>query len=542
MLPTVADVLALEPVRRGRPEVVAGASDLGRRVRWVHVSELADIAGLLRGGELILTTGVALPTGDDELAAYVADLVNVGAAGLVVELGRRFTDALPPALVRAAQGRSLPLVALHQEIRFIAVTEAVHSLIVDAQLSVLRASDQVHRTFTEMSVEGASAADVVRQAARMSARPVVLENLSHQVLAFDARDLSESDLLEGWERRSRAVAIATRTGFDASTGWLVTTVGARGNDWGRLVLLHDDLPASADPRDEVLLERAASTLALNRMVERDRESLERQTHRTLLVGIIGHSWPSPEILLRAQAVGVPLEGRHLVALVLRPAAGSAEAVLEAEQRLRDLADEAASAVRRAGLVALVGVIDDGMVGLLLSVSTAAKVDASIDKLATALGDNPGSAADTDRSRPVLAVGSPVTQVTAVRRSFLEASHVADAAAHQPGRAYHRLEDVRLRGLVHLLRDDTRLQTYVERELGALLAYDAANGSQLVDHLRTYLAHGRNKSAAADAAHLSRPAFYERLHQIERVNGVDLDDVDSCLALHVALVALDAVRR
>jgi len=31
------------------------------RVRWVHVLELADAAHLLQGGELVLTTGVALP-------------------------------------------------------------------------------------------------------------------------------------------------------------------------------------------------------------------------------------------------------------------------------------------------------------------------------------------------------------------------------------------------------------------------------------------------------------------------------------------------
>jgi purine catabolism regulator len=60
-------------------------------------------------------------------------------------------------------------------------------------------------------------------------------------------------------------------------------------------------------------------------------------------------------------------------------------------------------------------------------------------------------------------------------------------------------------------------------------------------LGIYLDQGRNKSAAADAAHLSRPSFYERLHRIERVLGVDLDSVESCLSLHVALLALEAVR-
>ena len=55
MLPTVGDLLGLDVIRRGSPQVVAGSAGLGARVRWVHVLELADAAHLLQGGELVLT-------------------------------------------------------------------------------------------------------------------------------------------------------------------------------------------------------------------------------------------------------------------------------------------------------------------------------------------------------------------------------------------------------------------------------------------------------------------------------------------------------
>lgn len=529
-LPTVAEVLALPPLAAGEPEVLAGAAHLDRRVRWAHVSEIAEIAGLLHGGELLLTTGVALPEDSAGLASFVDALDDAGAAGLVVELGRRYQRALPSTLVRAAQERGLPLVALRREVRFVAVTEAVHALVADARLRELRASEEVHQTFTELSVEGAEPVEVVRQAARMSGRAVVLENLAHQVLAYDAAGGEPRALLDGWETRSRAVDPSQRTGYDERSGWLVTVVGARGHDWGRLVLVAGAPPP---PRDVMLVERAASTLALNRLVERDRESLERQTHRSLLAGILSHSWPASEVALRARALGVPLEGRRLVGVVLRPAPLAGEAVLEAEQRARDLSETAAAAVRTARVPALVGSIDDVGVGVLLSLGPQVRVDDTLDTLAAALRAPDDS---------VMAVGSVVDQIADVRRSFLEAAHVADAAPRSTALPFHRLEDVRLRGLLHLLRDDARLQTYVERELSPLLRYDAEHGTDLTGLLRTYLDEGRNKSAAAAAAHLSRPAFYERLHRIERVLGADLDDPEGCLSLHVALTALDALRR
>jgi purine catabolism regulator len=144
---------------------------------------------------------------------------------------------------------------------------------------------------------------------------------------------------------------------------------------------------------------------------------------------------------------------------------------------------------------------------------------------------------------VMAAGSIVESIRDVRRSFQEAEQVADVASRRgDDRPFYRLPDLRLRGLLHLLRDDARLQTFIERELGPLLTHDAQRGGDLVRVLTLYLDSGRNKALAAQRAHLSRPALYERLRRIERVLGADLEDVESCASLHVALLALDSVRR
>ena len=167
MLPTVADLLSLDVIRRGSPQVVAGSGGLGARVRWVHVLELADAAHLLQGGELVLTTGVALPAEPALLARYAADLASAGGAGvsaLAVELGRRYVGALPGVLVRAAADSGLTLIAFEREVSFVEITEAVHARIIDAQLDELRASERLHEVFTELSVSGASRT-------RSSARP-----------------------------------------------------------------------------------------------------------------------------------------------------------------------------------------------------------------------------------------------------------------------------------------------------------------------------------------------------------------------------------
>jgi PucR family transcriptional regulator, purine catabolism regulatory protein len=140
-----------------------------------------------------------------------------------------------------------------------------------------------------------------------------------------------------------------------------------------------------------------------------------------------------------------------------------------------------------------------------------------------------------------------------RRSFLEAQQVADAAAADPrtfgqlaaepagqeaaARPFFRLADLRLRGLLQLLRGDPRLADFAERELGRLLGYDASHGTALTSVLAAFLEAGGNKAEAAKRAHLARPTLYERLRHIERVLGVSLDSAESRTSLQVALLAM-----
>ncbi|MDP9792226.1 purine catabolism regulator [Catenuloplanes nepalensis] len=582
MFPTVREILALDSVRHGLPSVLAGAALLDTPVRWVHVAEVPDIATLLRGGELVLSTGIGLPPSDDALCGFVAALAEVGAAGLVIELGRgRFASSLPRAMISEAARRSLPLIELRRTVRFVRITEAVHALIVDAQLTELRATEEIHQRFTELSVEGAEPSEVVHQAAVLSGCPVVLENLSRQVLAYDPAGERPEPLLDDWEQHSRRLQLPSRT-FHAA-GWLVTTVGARGQDWGRLLLRWPG-PATPPSRLTILLERAASTLALGRLIRRDAEGLERQIHRTLLTALLDHSRPVDEVALRAKALGVPLERRHLIGVVVRfrsaprdardprdpvdpadladdiaarrrdPAAGNPVAArdvaaggstplrdlaADGPTRLRDLAEAVSAALRDAGIEGLTSAVDDATVGALLALRSPADEDRALLLFAAALHRARG----TDPGAVIVAAGTGAPTLREARRSLSEARQVADAARHDRRDVpVFRLPDVGLAGLLHLLRDEPRLQTFVERELGPLLAHDARHPrEQLLGTLRAYLDNGRNKSAAAAATHLSRPAFYERLTRIARILNTDLDSVDTCLSLHVALLALTAIR-
>ena len=89
-------------------ELVSGHESAQAHVRWVHSTELPDPTPWLKGGELLLTTGMQLdgPKVQRELIERLADHEIAG-----LGFGTGFAHKrLPAALVTAARKRSLPAV------------------------------------------------------------------------------------------------------------------------------------------------------------------------------------------------------------------------------------------------------------------------------------------------------------------------------------------------------------------------------------------------------------------------------------------------
>ncbi|HEY9324859.1 MAG TPA: PucR family transcriptional regulator ligand-binding domain-containing protein, partial [Agromyces sp.] len=246
-LPTVREILTIPAVAQGIPEVLSGGEALDAHVRWAHVSDSAGVARLLNGGELLLSTGSGWPTDPGELAAFIEGLVDVGVAGLVLELGVHYRY-VPAVVESAARQHGLALVALHREVKFVTLTEAVHSRIISEQTAALRARDEVRERFTALALRGSPPDFIVQQLAQTLGAAVVLENLAHEVVAAEVPLAAEVELFTRWETRSRAAhrrhdEQRRLGGGVAADEWLIVPVEARGIRWGHLIAL----PGPAHP-------------------------------------------------------------------------------------------------------------------------------------------------------------------------------------------------------------------------------------------------------------------------------------------------------
>lgn len=519
-VPTVADVLAMPAVRAAGPRVTAGAAGLHAPVRWVHSGELADIGPLLREGDLLLSTGIAMPGTDDGLRQLAASLSESGAAGLVIELGRRWT-VLPRALVRACDEHRLPLIALVREARFATLAQAVGERIVDEQLAELRETQRVHDTFTELGIAEAGPAEILDAVQRLAGAAVILESEQHHVLDYRSGADDLAPALADWAGTSRSMPLDGRTAWDGERGWLITRVGRPDRGWGRLAVQSRATPSG---RQVAIVERAAAALALHRLHDRQRDNVVRRVHHDLLLALLAGP-ASDELLRRCRLAGLPVRRRQFAGLTLRPIVGGPGGGGPGAGRSQ--LDEITAAVVHAAHEARVPVLVsdiEGDVRALLSLGPSADAGRVVDDLAARV---------RRRQNVVVGVGLTTVRTGDLDRTLQESRHVVGSVGNGSDAhgGVYRLDDVHLRGLLALLADDDRVRVFVRRELAALREH-----SGLLDAVRALLTHPTSKSDAASALHVSRPVFYDRVARAERLLDADLDDPDTRVSLHVALIA------
>jgi purine catabolism regulator len=117
-------------------ELVSGQESAQAHVRWVHSTELPDPTPWLKGGELLLTTGIQL-TGPRLQRELVERLADHDIAGL--GFGTGFAHRrLPAALVTAARKRDFPLFEVPYELPFIAITERAFARLLDERYELLQ--------------------------------------------------------------------------------------------------------------------------------------------------------------------------------------------------------------------------------------------------------------------------------------------------------------------------------------------------------------------------------------------------------------------
>lgn len=525
----MAGALALPVLRRALPEVVAGQESLDRIVRWVHVVDVPAPDELLRGGELVLSTGSGPGLQESAQRRFIRSLSEQRAAGLLIEIGYSYKRALPAALIDEAAARGLPLIATHRPTRFVDITEAIHGALLERQLALLRRSQEATDRLTAIVLERKGLGELLSEIARTLHNPVALENVAGQLIGFAPYESTEQELLEAHLEYRRA----REPGQLHGPGWLSVEVLSRGQLWGQVTVLELDTPLGEEVG--LVLERAAQAVALELLYEHHDEQLRVRARGSFLVDLMHGRVAESDAERRAAALEFSARHGNLLA-------GALGWRSERWVELGETQEEAWTALMPA-LRTRAGGDRSLLLGLngptLLLVCAAGDGEAG-DEALSALANElrvPLRRRDLTEADAALAfAGVDQTWTGLGRRLDRAAGAVLSARLNAPS----LWRDARVRSLADLLysmRSSPELLAFARDQLGSLFDERDRRGHELLRTLEAYLASSGRKADTARALHMTRQSLYMRLERLERLLGVDLDDPDVLLSLHLAVRAL-----
>ncbi|WP_330256958.1 PucR family transcriptional regulator [Nocardia sp. NBC_00565] len=449
-------------------------SALDHPISWVHPSELLDPTPYLDGGELLLTTGLAVDDGN--AADYVRRLADARVAGIGFGTGLNHLR-VPPTLLHAASAAGVPVLEIPEAIPFIAITKAVSRAMAAQEYAGVVRAQQGQRALTAAAVRRDGTGAVVRALAGLVNGWVLLANATgeiREVFPAVARGLSAE--------------LTAHLGLPRTGTW-------QGELAGRDVVIHALGTRTAsflavatvtplDPVGHLLVQAAASLLSLAvRQHAQSRTTLRRL--RTTLFPLLIAQADGAADLVETTFGPLPDPPWSVCMLV------GGESTVDAVETICDTA-------RQRTFFAEYG---PG-----IAVLASGEVPMTLLDLARVVG-------------PYAGLSIPVSP-TDIGAGVRQATWAADTARRTRVPAV-RFADLAGAGLLALVDADTRV-AFAEAVLGPLREHDRTHRGDLVTALRYWLECNGHWDRAAARMGVHRHTMRTRIDKVAELTGRDMD--------------------
>jgi len=481
------------------PQVLAGEDNLNRLVRWVHSSEVIEVASLLQGGELLLTGGTVLAvSSEQERRRYISDLAARGVAGIAIEVGGTL-PVVPPDIVAEARQFGFPLIELRRVVPFVEIAEEINSDLANQSVANLRYVADLARELSGVVGDGGEARDVLALVVARTKAGAILYDTGGAIIeaAGDAQIAQQSYVHE------------IAAGTDLPLGGITTGVAVRRVHVATLWL-------EATPTEDLERLRLASTTIaefLSLALLRTRPPSARDLAASELVRLAGANRIHTR---QVESLGRMIEFRPEDPVLSVVASGVGVSVIAGHLgRFGRLALDAPSPTN---------------VHALVSLRNRAEAASTRTAMVRALRESISA-----QQALVIVVGPVVPSLTSASLSLGAALEVAQFegtfGAHRGVIDSH---DRLVERFVASEVQPERLGQLVDGELAMFDLLPPKTRLSLLDTLEAYLDSGCDKSATAQVLQVTRQALYARLSRIFLTLGSDPTGTTRALGLHLAL--------
>lgn len=514
--PTITEVSISELVRLAFPPgtPAPAAPFRERAVKWVV---MAGEGVKPEAGDLVLCGG-GVPARSD-LAAWA----KRGIAGLV---------ALPPA-IPSPSDTDLPVVALPKSASLRGIQQACLQLIVNRQSYLMERGSHIYQALANHAVEGSGLEVMAQVMLEMTGKSVLVQDKRLKPLAQAvAPSLKEAwpavlEFVSAWSRLPEGLRDRRQA---ALGGWrdqtlpdglkrLICPIVAKGMARGYLSIV--GAAEELDSLDQLVVEHGAAACALEMAKAKAVSDAEKRARGDFVDAVITGALPLEELVRWAQRINYDVEPPH-AALIWHWAEG---AVTPSLRRLETLVNQS---VAQLGLGTLVRPHGNEIVAF------CAVTDLGRPEAALTLAQTIYRAAADEYPDTALfcGVGRSVAEVLEWKDSYREAAQALLMSIRLHEQRPLHFGDLSVYRLLFQLESNPELENFCRETLGPLLDY-AGNGD-LLETLEAFCERLGNLSQTAERLFIHRNTLLYRMERISQLTGLDMNNPDTRLAVHLAL--------
>jgi purine catabolism regulator len=515
MAETTSEVSLGELLRLAFPRASSLSSPAARDVivRWVV---MAGNGVIPQAGDVILC-GVN-PT-KKELTAWAEH----GVAGVVIKAET------------APANTQLPIVLLPTGASLREIQRAALELIVNRQVYLIGRGAEIYQALAHLSLEGAGLRDLAQAMLEQTGKTVLVQDKRLKPLA----EAIASGLTKSWAEVQGALSLLShlpeslrdRRQAASLGGWreqnlpgglmrYVCPIVSKGMARGYLSIIGKT--GEFDVLDQLVVEHGAAACALEMAKAKAVSEAEKRAHGDFVDAVLTGSLPLEELLRWAHRIGYDVEPPH-AALVWRWGSGAGD--LPSLRRLETIVNQSTA---KLGVNALVRPRGNEVV-IFCAVSDAGRPEAAL-KLANEVAR---AAADEYPQRAAHGgVGRTAAELADWRDSHREASQSLSMAARLNDRSPLFFGDLSVYRLLFQLEGNPELEAFCREVLGPLMDYEGSG--DLLETLEAFCDRLGNLSQTAEKLFIHRNSLLYRMERISQLAGIDMNNPDTRLAVHLAL--------
>lgn len=282
---------------------VAGFRAHDVAVTAVHISELVNPNAYLSGGELLLTTGLALPKNQIGCRRYVAHLMEAGVSALALGLGP-VHDSPPPPLISACQSAGLTLLTVPAPTPFLTISRAYWTA--RSRSTEQRLNDVVaaHRALVDAAVAPDPAAAILRRLARLlEGWTALLDAVGEIDQVYPPSMVDGMDALHAEVARLQLAGVHSSASFNLEGQVVVVFPLAVEN---KIVgYLAAGSPRQLEPPQRRVVLTAAALLSLDAVRDQRAQSAQETTRRSVALLIDAGMVQAARLLATEGAIPMP---------------------------------------------------------------------------------------------------------------------------------------------------------------------------------------------------------------------------------------------